>query len=178
MQRIIFVYGFIAGLVVIGSAIIAITLTGGENTAHSAMAWLGYLIMLIALSSIFVAIKRYRDTQLGGVIGFGKATLLGLGISVVAGVIYVVCWEIYLVATDHAFISQYVEGAIAAKQAEGMGGAELDAYIAQMNTLEQQYANPLFRVPMTFLEIFPVGLLITLVSAAILRNGKVLPATA
>ena len=39
-----------------------------------------------------------------------------------------------------------------------------------------QYADPLFRLPITFLEIFPVGLLISLISAAILRNPGVLPA--
>lgn len=44
--------------------------------------------------------------------------------------------------------------------------------------MRNQYANPLFRFPMTFGEIFPVGLLITLISAAVLRNLKVLPAAA
>ncbi|HEX7047382.1 MAG TPA: DUF4199 domain-containing protein [Gammaproteobacteria bacterium] len=172
MQRIILVYGAIAGLVVIGSAILTMMFTGGEHTSHSASMWLGYLVMLIALSSIFVAIKRYRDRQLGGVIRFGTATLLGLGITLVASVVYVAVWEVYLAMTDHAFINTYVEGIIAARQAEGVSGAELDALIANMETLREQYANPLFRLPMTFLEIFPVGLLVTLVSAAILRNSK------
>ena len=45
-----------------------------------------------------------------------------------------------------------------------------------MNELEARYANPLFRLPMTFLEIFPVGLLVALAAAAMLRNSKVLPA--
>ena len=47
-----------------------------------------------------------------------------------------------------------------------------------MEKFKQQYANPLFRVPATFLEIFPVGLLISLISAAVLRNSKILPAQA
>jgi hypothetical protein len=47
-----------------------------------------------------------------------------------------------------------------------------------LETMRTQYANPLFRVPMTFLEIFPVGLLVALVSALLLRNPKVLPAAA
>jgi hypothetical protein len=38
------------------------------------------------------------------------------------------------------------------------------------------YRNPLIRMPMTFLEIFPVGLLISLISAAVLKNPRVLPA--
>ena len=45
-----------------------------------------------------------------------------------------------------------------------------------MERLREQYANPVFRLPITFLEIFPVGLLITLVSAGLLRNSELLPA--
>jgi hypothetical protein len=174
MQRIILTYGIIAGLIVIGSAILGLALSGGEETLH-AQEWLGYLVMLIALSLIFVGIKRYRDRHLGGVIRFGTATLVGLGIAAVAGVIYVATWEVYLAVTDFAFMDQYARGVIAAKQAEGVTGDELAAITGNMESMKRQYANPLFRLPLTFLEIFPVGLLITLISAAILRNSKVLP---
>jgi lipopolysaccharide export LptBFGC system permease protein LptF len=44
--------------------------------------------------------------------------------------------------------------------------------------MKDAYRNPLFRLPMTFAEIFPMGLLIALISAAILRNPKILPARA
>ena len=175
MQRIILIYGVIAGLVVIGSALLGFSVTGSE---HPLPAWLGYLLMLIALSLIFVAVKRYRDLHLGGVIRFGTATLVGVGIAAVAGVVYVAVWEVYLALTDHAFIGQYAEGIVAARRAEGVTGAELQAVIERLETMKARYANPLFRLPMTFLEIFPVGLLIALISAAILRNPKVLPATA
>lgn len=174
MQRIIFVYGIIAGLVVIGSVMLGLALSGGEETLH-AQEWLGYLIMLIALSMIFTGIKRYRDQQLGGVIRFGTAMLLGLGIAAVAGIVYVAVWEIYLAMTDYAFIDDYTQGVIAAKEAEGVSGVELQAVIESMESMKSQYANPLFRLPMTFLEIFPVGILITLISAAILRNPRALP---
>jgi len=175
MQRIILAHGVIAGLIVIGSAILGLVLSGGGETLH-AQEWLGYLVMLIALSLIFVGIKRYRDRHLGGVIRFGTATLVGLGIAAVAGVVYVAAWEVYLAATDFAFMDQYANGVIAAKQAEGVTGDELAAITESMESMKRQYANPLFRLPLTFLEIFPVGLLITLISAAILRNSKALPA--
>ncbi len=176
MGRIILVYGVIAGAIVIGSIVLGLAIAGEGGTHHS-QEWLGYLVMLIALSMIFVGIKRYRDRYLGGVIRFGTATLVGLGIAAVAGVIYVAVWEAYLAMTDYAFIERYTEGVIAAREAEGLSGAELRTLIEEMETMRRQYANPLFRLPMTFLEIFPVGLLITLISAAVLRNSKTLPAT-
>jgi hypothetical protein len=73
-------------------------------------------------------------------------------------------------------MDQYVASIIASKKAHGMSGAALAAEIAKFETLKAQYANPLFRLPMTFLEIFPVGVIIALISAAVLRFPRVLPA--
>lgn len=176
MLRYMLIYGALSGAIVIGSAVLGSSLAGTEHVAG--LEWLGYLIMLLALTLVFVGIKQYRDRVLGGVIRFGTGVLLGLGMSVVAGIIYVAVWEVYLATTDHAFIEAYTTGLIEARRAEGLSGPELQALIAEMETLQAQYANPLFRLPMTFLEIFPVGLLVTLVSAAILRNSRVLPARA
>lgn len=176
MQRIMIIYGAAAGAIAIGSAIWGIT-ASGDGPALQSLEWLGYLVMLVALSMIFVGIKRYRDQQLGGVITFGKAMLVGLGTAMVASIVYVIVWEIYLAATDYSFIELYTDGLIAAEEAKGMRGEELIVMMVEMEDMKMRYANPLFRVPMTFLEIFPVGFLITLISAAILRNSKVLPAT-
>jgi len=174
MKRIILVYGTIAGFVIICSMILSLTMSGAEGAG--ATVWLGYLIMLVSLSLIFFGIKRYRDQELGGVIRFGTAALLGLGISAVAGVIYVAVWEANLARTDYTFIEEYTSQVIEAKQAAGMTGAELQAEVEEMEGLKTRYASPLYRIPMTFLEIFPVGLLVSLLSAAILRRSEVLPA--
>ncbi|MEE9381304.1 MAG: DUF4199 domain-containing protein [Hyphomonadaceae bacterium] len=174
MGRFALIYGLIAGPIIILSMILGIVLSGGEGLGSSL--WLGYLIMIVAFSLIFVGIKRYRDQELGGVIKFGQAFLLGLGITAVAGVVYVAAWEVYLNITNYAFINEYAAGIIEKKQAAGVLGEELQAVIADMDKLKEQYANPLFRLPMTFAEVFPIGLIVALVSAAVLRNSKVLPA--
>lgn len=150
----------------------------GSEGLMQVLEWLGYLVMIIALSMIFIGIKRYRDQELGGVIRFGTAALLGLGITAVASVVYVVAWELNLVMTDYAFIHDYTASIIASEEAAGVAGAELEQVVAEMESLKQQYASPLYRVPMTFLEIFPVGLVITLLSALLLRNPRIAPATA
>jgi len=174
MLRSVFVYGAIAGSVIIATMILGLVLSGGEGAGASH--WFGYLTMLIALSVIFFAIKRHRDKELGGVIKFSTAALLGLGVSTVAGLFYVIGWEVHLAMTDHAFINQYTDAAIARKQAAGVTGAELEAFIAEMHQMKESYANLFYRAPMTFIEIFPVGIIVTLVSAALLRNEKFLPA--
>lgn len=177
MKRIILIYGVIAGAIVIASAILGIELVDSSETAAIAnLEYLGYLIMLVALSIIFIGIKKYRDHELGGVITFGTAALVGLGISAVAGVVYVAAWEVYLATTGYAFMDDYIASVMAAREAEGATGAELKETAASMESMRAQYQDPLFRLPITFLEIFPVGMLITLVSSAFLRKSENLPA--
>ena len=175
MKGTMLTYGLVAGVLIAITMFVGLNLQSGEETPRFSQ-WVGYLIMIVALSLIFVGVKRYRDRELGGVIRFGTAFLLGLGITEVASVIYVAAWEGNLSLTDYAFADDYTRSVIAGKEAAGVSGAELEAEIAKMEEFKRQYANPLFRVPVTFLEIFPVGLLIALISAAVLRNSKILPA--
>ena len=177
MKKIMLTYGVVSGAVIIGSMILSLSLAM-ESDSMKGLEVLGYLIMVVALSVIFVGIKRYRDRELGGVIKFGTAIRLGLGISLVAGLIYVVAWEANLFLTDYAFIDEYTQSVLAEKEAAGLTGAELAETVAEMEELKGRYANPFFRLPMTFLEIFPAGLLITLIAAAVLRNSRFMPATA
>ena len=174
MTRIILTYGLISGLVVIGGIIATIVASGGGEP-HSP-AWLGYLIMLVALSAILVGVKQHRDQALGGVIKFFPALGLGLGIALVASLAYVAVWEVYLAVTHYAFVDKYTAEILAAKRAAGASAAAYAKAVADTDTLRRIYANPLTRMAETFIEIFPVGLLISLVSAALLRNPKFLPA--
>jgi Protein of unknown function (DUF4199) len=166
-------YGLLSGLVIIATMLTGLLLSDRDSFFSSE--WFGYLVMLVALTFIFVGVKRYRDVERGGIIRFGPAFGMGLAIAAVAGLAYVAVWEAYLAATDYAFMDEYIAGALRARQAEGVTGAALAREAAQLETLRSQYGNPLFRIPMTFLEIFPVGLLVALVSAALLRNPRLLP---
>ncbi len=175
MFRTILNYGSLAGLL-IGIPTFAIFVLLAEN--HPAGAWgmaLGYSIMLLGLSMVFLAIKRRRD-ELGGVIGFWPALGTGLAISLVASIFYVVAWETAMAVTNADYIGDYIESAIAEKRARGAGAAEIAQFSAEMARFKLQYANPLFRVPITLTEILPVGILVSLVSAGLLRNPRFLPA--
>jgi Protein of unknown function (DUF4199) len=174
MLRTSLVYGSVSGLVVILGIMAGLAI----GTEHASSLWFGYAVMILALSAIFLGVKRHRDQELGGVIKFLPALLLGLGIAVVAGVIYVAVWEIYLAVTHYTFAEKFAAAQIAASKAHGVSGPALAKVIAEMDDFKKDYANPFFRLPMTFVEIFPVGVIIALISAAVLRNPRVLPAKA
>jgi hypothetical protein len=173
-MRYAFVYGAIGGAIVISIMVATFVF---NLTGHVHSLWFGYLVMLVGLTMIFVGIKRYRDAECGGVIRFGRAFGLGLGIAVVAGVIYVVGWECYLAFSGGNFMADYSASIIGHMRADGASPAAIQAKQEEMRQMAEMYANPLIRMPMTFAEIFPVGLLVALVSAALLRNPRLMPAT-
>jgi hypothetical protein len=171
MLRKVIYYGVIAGLVV-GSILFGITVaTAGQPPLEYGMV-VGYLSMLLALSAVFIGIKRHRDQDLGGVIRFWPAFGMGLGITVIASILYVLAWEAALAVTGVDFGAVYANFLIEKKQAEGVSGEALAAFAAEMEKFRVQYADRSFRMPMTFVEIFPVGVLVSLVSAGWLRTRR------
>lgn len=175
MARIIFIHGLVAGLIIIAGVIGTIAATGGEPHGN---VWLGYLIMLLGMSAVFMGVKQVRDRRNGGVIRFLPALAVGLGIALIASVAYVLVWEAYLAATDYAFKGQYVDATLEARRAEGLSGQAYRDLEARMRDMVEAYRSPLYRLPITFAEIFPVGLLVSIVSAVLLRNRRFLPARA
>ena len=175
MNRIITVYGSIAGVILLTS--LAITMGLGTHGGIAGMV-IGYLSMLISLSMVFVGVKRYRDEQLGGVIRFGRAVGVGIGIAAFASLFYVLGWEVYMWATDYSFAANYARSAIEHQQAAGASPAQIAELKAQMDDFARSYANPLFRMVMTLSEIAPVALLVPLISAALLRKPGFMPARA
>jgi hypothetical protein len=172
MLRKILGWGLLAGLIIgIPMSTMATSMTIGLPSMV-----VGYLIMLVALSTVFLAIKRHRDIDLGGVIRFWPAFAIGLAISFVASVVYVLAWELTLAVTQMDFAGQYATVLIEQQKAQGMSGEALVKYAAGLERFKADYANPYYRLPMTFTELFPVGLLVSLLSAALLRNSRFLPA--
>lgn len=177
MLRTILIYGTIAGLIVAAPTFgLPVAMNGQPEISGGLGMVIGYTTMLVALSAIFIAIKRSRDIDGGGVISFWRAFAIGLGVSVVAAIFYVLAWEAALAVTGMDFAGSYAKGVIAQKKAAGASAAELKHFIAEMDAFRVQYANPLYRLPMTFTEIFPVGVLVSLISAGLLRNRGFLPA--
>lgn len=175
MFRTILIYGLIGGLIVGAPMLVEMVLWSGGPMREGGLV-LGYTTMIVALSTVFLGVKHHRDKARGGVIKFLPALLVGLGISVVAGVIYVAAWDLSLALTHWDFMADYTRDQIAAQKAKGVSAAELEAFTTQMNQMAASYKQPLYRWAVTFAEIFPVGVLVSLISAALLRNSRFMPA--
>jgi hypothetical protein len=176
MRRDILKYGVIAGLVAAACMWATLLAFRGSMPHGIAGMALGYFGMLVALSAVAFGIKHHRDADRGGAIGFWPAFGMGVAISFIAGVFYVFAWELAQATIVHDFAGNYAASAIANARENGADEAAIAKLAARMEAFKIQYANPLFRLPMIFMEIFPVGVLVSLVSALVLRNSRAAPA--
>jgi Protein of unknown function (DUF4199) len=175
MGRVILVYGVIAGVTVALLMRVAMMLFPEGGTAGMVA---GFSSMIIALSFVFVGVKRYRDVELGGVIKFGKALGVGFGIAAIATIFYVAAWELYLYFTNYTFMDEYTRIALEQAQKAGKSASEIAALAKEMDGFKALYANPFSRMAVTAMEISPVAILMPIISAALLRNSRFMPAKA
>lgn len=169
MKRIVLTYGIIGGIIV--SAMMWLTLGSGSHDFDNGM-WIGYTTMVIALSMIFFAVKAFRDKHQGGSITFGKAFMLGLGITLVTSTLYVASWMLLSATSEQDFMTEYYEHEKAKMERSDMPQADVEAHLKEMRDFGEMYKNPVVKVGFTYLEILPVGLLVSLLCAAILRRKE------
>jgi hypothetical protein len=171
MKKNVLVFGLISGLIVSTlMAISMVTMYNNPDAGHGGGSMIiGYLSMLVAFSLIFVAVKNYRDKQNGGVISFGKAFKIGLLIALIGSTMYVIMWALlynfYMPDFMDRYCAQMIENAKATSSQ-----AKIQELTEQMNTQKEMYKNPLFFVLFTYFEILPVGLIVSLITALILKK--------
>jgi len=179
MRKVTLIFGLIAGVIVSVFMVIGVSLceSGKLNLDNGEV--LGYGSMVIALSMIFFGIKSYRDNYERGVIKFGKALQVGLLITLVASLIYAVAGEVYYQASPDsqlALMDKLADHQVNRMREKGALAAEIDQKIKEMSDLKEMFKNPVMRFGMTLAIILPVGIVITLISAAVLRKKEFLSA--
>ena len=166
MKKTILTFGFISGAII--SLLMALTVPFQDKLGHSYV--IGYATIVAALLLSFFGIRSYRDNVENGHITFGKAFLVGLSITVISCLCYVVTWEIIYYNFMPDFMDKYAAHILEKMQASGATAAAIQQKSEELNKFKVMYKNPLFNAAMTFIEPFPVGLLITLLSATVLRK--------
>jgi hypothetical protein len=176
MKRVIIIYGLISSLLVAGMMWATMPLLANGTIDFSNGMFYGYASMVIALSLVFFGIKSYRDNYLNGAITFGKGFKVGILITLIASVAYCLSWEVCYATVFSDFGEKYQSYYIDQVRASGASDTEVKAQTEQMAQNFEMYKNPVIRFGMTLMEILPVGLVITLISAGLLRKKEVLPA--
>ena len=169
MKKNIIVFGLIAGSIMTGWMLYT-TSVCYTNPEFESNDILGYAGMLLTFSLIFVAIRNYRDKFNGGIISFGRAMKIGFFVSLIASTMYVGAWLIdyYLFIPD--FLDSYETHVLHQASLDGATQPELDAKAAEMEQFRELYRNPVFVVLISYAEVLPIGILVSLISAMILKR--------
>ena len=174
MKKTVITFGLISGLiiVVLGYATTSLATDANGRLDFSKGEIFGYINMLIALSMIFFGIRQYRERYLDGRITFGQAFKVGILISLIASVIYVLGWMVYYNTSDlgETFPAQYLDHMKEKWAAAGMSADQINQKAQGFEKNMEMFKNPLIMAGMTLMEIFPIGLVITLISAFILKR--------
>lgn len=167
MKRIVLRFGLASGLLLLIQGAVMLPLCM-KAIDHGEV--LGYSSMVVAFLLVFFGVRSYRDNVGAGTISFGKAFQVGLLITLVTCAMYVIAWEITYFNFFPDFLDQYSAHVLARMRAAGETEAAIRKTATQMADMAKLYTNPLFNSAITFMEVFPVGLIMTLISAAILRR--------
>ncbi len=175
MRKNIITYGIIAGIVVSTLMLVSVNyISHCEGTVdYDTSMLIGYASMLISLSLVYVGIRNYRNKYNGGVISFGKAFKIGILIVLIASTIYVIAWLIDYFFFIPDFMDKFSAHELEKLKASGASPVEIDKKTTEMANFARMYRNPFFNAMMTYAEILPVGLIVTLISSLILKRKAV-----
>jgi hypothetical protein len=173
MTRVVLVFGLISGA--IAAALMWIMLAVMKTGAIGHGLILGYASMIISLSLVFFGVKSFRDNN-GGRITFFKGLQVGILISLICAVCYAASWEVYYRTSGGDFMAEYSAQYVEKMKENGASDAEIAKTQKEMADLGEIYQNFFVRFGMTLMEIVPVGLVVALISAALLRKRDILPA--
>jgi hypothetical protein len=168
MKKTVLTFGLISGVIISVLMDASLLLAKKIGSGHSML--LGYTIMVASFLLVYFGIRTYRDNTLAGEISFGRAFACGILITLITTVCYVATWEVLYFNFMPHFMDSYFAAQIHQVQSSGLDPATAAAQVAAIERSQQLYQNPFVNMVYTFIEPFPVGLLITLLSAVVLRR--------
>ena len=155
------------GSSIVSALLISITMYMKSNPEKEVSMMIGFAGMLLAFIFVALGIKQQRNAS-NGLISFGKAFLTGFWITLIISTIYVLVWLVILYNFFPNFAEHYTDMAIAKASPD-----EVAKVTEDMNSFKEMYKNPIMVILFTYMEILPLGIVFSLVSALILKKKQI-----
>jgi len=170
MKKVVLIFGLISGALM--ALFMFATMPFIDKIGLDRGYVVGYTGMVLSFMLVFFGIRSYRENVSGGAITFGRAFVVGILIAVISSICYVIAWQILFYGFMPDFFDKFAAHEIAKARASGASPESVQATIQEMEGIKQLGSKPLLHIAYTFLEPFPVGLIITIISAVILRKKR------
>src|SRR5437868_4495592 len=162
LRKTILTFGFISGGVL---SVVMLASIPFMDT-HDARAYIiGYSSMVLAFLLVYFGVRSYRENVGGGIISFGRAFGVGIGITAIGCCCYVATWEFIYYKITPDFMEKYAAHELDSARKAGASDAALEKKRDELAKFNEMYKNPVVNVAMTFIEPLPVGVLMTLLAA-------------
>ena len=170
MKKIVLTFGVIAGAVL--SVMLVLQMAFKDAIGFDRGLIVGYTSMVLAFMLIYFGVRSYRDNVAGGTVGFGRAFAVGIMIGVIASVIQVMTWMVIHERMAPDYLAKYQTHVLAEARRDGESEEAIAKKKAELDEFEASYRNPLFKAAFTFIEPFPVALIMALISAGVLSRQR------
>ncbi|HWS17871.1 MAG TPA: DUF4199 domain-containing protein [Candidatus Elarobacter sp.] len=168
MKKTILTFGLISGAV--AALTMQATLPFSDSIDSTRAYILGYTSIVLSLLLVFFGVRSYRENVNAGRLTFGRGFAIGILITLISSACYVARWELIYFKLKPDFGEKYAATMVKRVRESGANQQKIDEAVRQAHEFKRMYDKPAYNIGLTFMEIFPVGLVITLISAGILRK--------
>jgi hypothetical protein len=168
MKKTVLTYGFISGG--IAAVLMLATVPFVDSFKGRQGEIVGYTGIVLSTLLVFFGVRSYRQNVGNGKLSFGRGLAVGLLITLISSACYVATWELVYFKLAPGIGDKMFASHVERLRTSGATQAEIDAAALQAESYKKMYDNPLLNAAITFIEPVPVGLVIALISAAILRR--------
>lgn len=174
-MKLILKFGFLSGAVL--SLVMLCTVPFHDQLGDWYGMVIGYSSMLLAFLLVYFGVRSWRE-RTGGYVGFWQAFKVGISIAAIGCACYVATWEVIYYTMMPDFADKYAAHQVERARAAGAPESAVAEKRKEMEAFARMYKNPLMNAAMTLLEPLPVGLVMSLLAAGLLRRPAPDPVSA
>ena len=168
MRKTVLTFGLISGA--ISAVLMLATIPFADKIGFEKGAIVGYTAIVLSALLVFFGVRSYRENISGGRLTFGRGFAVGILITLLSNLCYVATWEVVYFKFMPDFADKYAAYMIEHAKSSGASQEKIEKATQEAQQFKVMYNNPAMNVALTFAEVFPIGLGVTLLSAAILRK--------
>ncbi len=167
-KKTVLTYGLASGAVTSTLMLAANSLLASKRLATSD--FIGYSSIVLMGLIVFFGIRSYRQNVGEGRMTFLQGFGVGVGITLISCTLYLATFQLLFYELRPGIEETYAECMIERARRSGASDAEIIETTKQARRIVGLLRNPWSNIALTLLEPLPMGLVLTTVSAAILRK--------
>ena len=171
MKSIVYRYGLISGALLV-FFMFSSALVWGNDLDYVMATIIGYMTLMISMVPVFLGIKKVRNDHFHGFISLQDALKAGLGIVLIASLIYVMGWMLFYQMIGADFMEHNHEQMITELNKTKLPQEEIDVQIENLKQQQAKYGNLFMRIGYAFADILPPGIIIALLSSLYLMRKR------